>query len=386
MRRSLILTITTLAVLAAVAPAPAAASAATTNENGFATAAQADADCEYPIELTDATGERVPIEERPESVVALQPSNAQTVFAIGAEDRLDGAPHNPATADLDLGDRADVSDEYDVVAERVIDLEPDVVLAANVTPEDDVETLREAGLTVYHFRAAESLDDVREDVLVTGRLTGTCDGAAETVDWMDRRLAVVETAVEGEERPLAYYEMGEGYTAGEGTFQHEVLTTAGLENLAVEADIRGWGQLNEETIVDANPEWIVYPDRTDEPVVAEGVRATTAFQEGNAVAVDDNNMSQPTPNVVYALEEIVAAVHPEAYAEAEAELEAQAGSDVENGSTDESDGESDDATAGGDDGETGTEAASEDDTLPGFGAPVAVAALLAVLGALARRR
>ncbi|MFC6769278.1 PGF-CTERM-anchored ABC transporter substrate-binding protein [Natrinema soli] len=355
MRRYISVFLAVLIAVSAFAPAVAGQS----DDGGESTV-----DCEFPLEMTDATGETITLEEAPESVVALQASDAQTMFEIGAEARLVGMPDNPATSGLDIGDRTAVTDTYQLVHERVIDLDPDLVLAANSTDEEHVEQLREAGLTVYHFDAAESLDDVRENVRTTGKLTGECAGAEETVDWMDEQLEIVERTLEETDRPLAYYEMGDGYTAGSGTFIDEVLTTAGVENLAAEVGIQSYGQTNPETVVDENPDWIIYPDDRDEPPIHESVQATTAYQNDNVLAVNANYMSQPAPNLVYAVVDIVETVHPEAYAEASAELDAA----------------SEDAN------ESDDEDQSNESPIPGFGVSAALVTLLAATAVVARRR
>ncbi|ELZ01259.1 PGF-CTERM-anchored ABC transporter substrate-binding protein [Natrialba asiatica] len=391
MRRHFILALTVIAVVAAAVATPAAAAgsfAQTQTQTQMQThppsQSQAQAQpqtaiqtqndtptCDYPIEVTDATGETITIDEAPASVVALQASDAQTMFEIGAADRLDGLPYSPATSELDRGDRTDVGDGWDVDHEQVIAAEPDLVLAANATNEDDIETLREeAGLTVYHFSEAESIDDVRQNVFRTGELVGECEGAQDTVDWMDDQLAVVDAALEDADRPLAYYAMPDGWTAGSNTFVHDVLTTAGLENVAEEAGIEGYRDINSETVVDEDPEWIIYPDdANDEPPIPDALQATTAAEQDNVVAVNANQLNQPAPHVVSAVVSIVEEIHPEAYEEASAELESSPAAN-ESG------------TDGGDDADGG-------DSIPGFGVPAAIGAALVTLtalGARARRR
>ncbi len=332
--------------------------------------------CEYPLELTDATGETITLEEAPDSVVALQASDAQTMYEIGAEDRLDGMPYTDATSGLDRGDRADISDGWEVNHEQVIATDPDLVLAANITDAADIETLRdEAGFTVYHFSEAESIDDVRENVQTTGALVDECAGAEETIDWMDDQLEIVETTLEDADRPLVYYTMGEdGMTAGTETFIDEILSTAGLENVAGEAGIMGYEPINAETVVDADPEWVVYSDDREQPPIPDAATEITAVEEDNVIAVDANQLNQPAPQVVLAVTSIVEEIHPEAYDEASAELEGSTASD-DDGAGDDEDGEptTDDGDAG-------------DDSIPGFGVAGALAAVLATLGIGARLR
>lgn len=363
MRQKLAVLAIAVLVLSLFAPAAAGSSGTVTPTAADAT----QAECEYPIELTDATGETITLEEPPETVVALQPSDARTVFEIGAEDRLVGVPDNPAVADLETDGIESVTDGYQIQHETVVDLDPDVVLAANTTSESDIETLRDAGLDVYHFGEARSIDDVRNNTRRTGELTGECAGAEESVQWMDERLEIVDEALEGADRPLAYYPMGaDGTTPGTDSFIHDVLTTAGVEDLSEAASGSFYPQLSEETIVEEDPEWIIYPDDSAEPRMPDVAEATTAYQSGNLVAVDANQISQPTPQVIYPIVEIVGEVHPEAYAEATADLN-ETNETADENETNESDGET-------------------EDTIPGFGVPVAVGAVVAAVGVLARRR
>jgi len=351
MRRYLSVLLAVLLVGSALAPAAAGQS----NDDG------STVECEFPLEATDATGETITLERAPESVVALQPSDAQTMFEIGAEDRLVGMPDNPATSGLELGDRTAVTDGYELLSERVVDLNPDLVLAANATSAETVDQLRSAGLTVYHFESAESLDDVRDNVRTTGELTGECDGAEATVDWMDEQLEIVDRTLEGEDRPLAYYAMGEdGTTAGTETFIHEALTTGGVDNVAERAGIEWYGRINNELFVEEEIEWIIYPDDREEPPISDAAEATAAYQSENVLAVNANHISQPAPQVVYAIVDIVETVHPEAYEQASDEL-----ATPDEGEDDDESGES---------------------AIPGFGVAAALVALLAAVGFAARRR
>ncbi|AEH37958.1 PGF-CTERM-anchored ABC transporter substrate-binding protein [Halopiger xanaduensis] len=406
MRRLLILLITATVLLAGAVPAGVVGSpSATAGESTAETAqaaqlaqTQADPTCEYPLTLEDATGEEITIEEEPESVVALQPSDAQTLYEIGAEDKVVGMPVSPYTDYLNASADLDITEDDGVtpVAEEVIDREPDVVLAANALEGDDViDTLREAGLTVYVFPTSESLDGVAENVRLTGELVGECEGAADTLEWMDERLSVVDEAVPDEDRPLAYYAMGDGYTAGNGTFQDEILTTAGVDNLGADAGIEGWATISEEVVVEEDPEWIVYGDSAEEPPVREAATSTTAYENEQFVAVNDNYMSQPGPRVVLAIEEIASEVHPDAYEEAESDLEIDTdvstddNETADNGSNDGSADESDDASneeSGDGSADDAEDEGSSGDSIPGFGAPVAIVGALAVAVLLARRQ
>ncbi|MFP9193510.1 PGF-CTERM-anchored ABC transporter substrate-binding protein [Natronosalvus vescus] len=400
MRRLLIILIAVLTITAGVGPAIAAGT--TTAATGTA---QSDVACDYPIELEDATGEQFTFDEQPDSIVALYPSDAQLVFRIGADDRLDGMPIGEYTDSLDVDGQTDISADDGVtpVAEEIIALEPDIVIASDVVMFDEelLEQLRDAGLDVYVYDTAESIDEIHEDLETAGQLTGSCTGAEIASEWMDDRLSIVETALEDEPRPLALYMLDDqGFTTGSTTFQHEVLTTAGVENLAAEAGIEGWEPISDETVIEHDPDWILYGDDAyDEPPVSEAVHETTAMQEGQHFGIDANAASQPAPDVVFAVEEIFAGVHGDVHAEVEADLETvdeeyesslaaieeSDGDDdsAEGADTDES---SDDDVDASPDQDTDDSGDDTEDSIPGFGVPVAVAALVGLLGFRLRQR
>jgi iron complex transport system substrate-binding protein len=339
--------------------------------------------CEFPVSATDATGTNVTVSAEPERIVTLSPSAAQTMWEIGGKEKVVGVSQYASYLD-GAGERTNVSASGNafVDVETVVSLEPDLVLAPNVISNETVAKLREAGLTVYRFRAATSIEDIEEKTLLMGRLTGECEGAEETVAWMEDELSTVREAVEGEDRPRALYVFF-GYTAGEGTFSDTVITTAGGRNVAAEANITGFRQISSEVVVSRNPQWIVVNDGATQVPQTDAYNSTTAVQEDQIVVVQEEHISQPAPRIVEAVVTVTKALHPDAYEQAvqsETTTETTAAETTatepttEPAETTATPGTADAGTKA-----TGTEA-------PGFGVGVAAAALaLVATGLLARR-
>ena len=329
-----------------------------------------DLQCEFPATFEDGGGEEVQLDEQPDEIVTLNPSAAQTMWEIGAEERVTGLSQHAMYLE-GADDRTDITNEEGTTSvEQVIELEPDLVLAPNTIPEETVEQLRTEGdLTVYHFETATSIDDVRDKTQLIGQLVGECEGAEETVSWMDEELSNVEAAIEGEDRPSVYLEF-HAFTAGSSTFQDEVLTTAGGENAAAEAGIEGWGQMSQEQLVEQNPDWLIIPEGSAMPE-GEGIESSTAMQEDNVIEVTEEHMQQPAPRVVYAVSEINEAL----YAESD---EGAIDDEETNGETTDDTTTEEEST----DDETASDDAVDDaepDALPGFGIAAALAALLSVV-------
>ena len=274
--------------------------------------------CSFPVTATDATGSEVTIENEPEQIVALGPSTAQTLWDIGAKEKVTGLPVNQYTAYLnDTTNRTDVmqADGYTVAVEEVAGLNPDLILAPNIIPNETVETLRGAGLTVYKFDIARSLADIHEKTNRTGQLVGACEGAAETVGDTKDRINAIRQAVAGEEQPRVLYPQSGGFAPGNGTFIHTVMETAGGDNIAANAGIEGYRQISNETIVERNPEWIITSNVTTIPTGGP-YASTTAIKQNQTIIVSPDLISQPGPRIIVPMTEIARQLHPQAMQEA----------------------------------------------------------------------
>ncbi len=306
--------ILTVALIAGALPAAAAGPGGTgptlAADAAASESASVQSSCEFPVEMTDATGETVTVESEPESVVALQPSDAQISYEIGAADKVVGLPNTSNTDYLEnRSGRVNVkNDDGTINVERVVGTDADLVLAANVTSPETVNQLRQAGMTVYHFDEVDSIDGIYTDINETGRLVGECEGAAETVNETQDRIERVREAVEGRERPSVLYYFFD-YTTGNGTHVHDVIETAGGENVAAEAGLSGYAEISREVVAEADPEYVVYPSDAQPPQGAP-YNETTAFEEDQVVQVTANDISQPGPRVALVVEELARTFHP----------------------------------------------------------------------------
>lgn len=329
-----------------------------------AAATQDDADCEFPLTETDLTGENVTLDEPAEEVVVLDAASAQTFWEIGAEDRVVGMPVADYTAYLEGSDeRTDVmtggqgeTDSVDV--ETVVELDADLVIAPNFTPEEEIDQLREANQTVYQESFENSFEDIYAKTELYGHFVGECGAGEETADETRAEVDEITEAVADRDRPTAMYYFG-GWTAGEGTFIGELLELAGAENAAAEAGISEYADVSNEVVLEQDPDWFVTPDDDGElDPDAEPFPETSAVQSDQVVVVDANLMNQAGPRVVDPLRELAEAFHPEAF---DAGTETTAADDGSDGADDPTDGDG-----------------------AGFGVAAAVGALLAA-ALLARR-
>lgn len=338
------LTVVLLVTLTAVSAVAGGVAVADTTET-------TSIECEFPLEITDATGETVTVEEEPEEIVVLGASGSQYAWYMDAEEKVIGAPDFHATAYIEnIGDRTNVVDEQGApVTERIVDLDPDLVYAPSIISEDDITELRDAGLTVYAEHSKSSIDDIYDALERFGQLTGECEAASQTVTDMQTAFDAIDDALEEEDPVSVFYFMDPefGWTAGAGTVEDELITKAGGENIAAE-EIDFYAEYSEELIVDKDPEWIVIGEGRDVPSEGE---PTTAVQEDQIVEVDQNFISQHGPVSTEPLIAMAEAFHTEAFEDVDREAisliddETFASQDVDD-ETGDTDDEADDDGAG----------------------------------------
>jgi iron complex transport system substrate-binding protein len=365
--RSRIRTILVLGLVFALVGAGIGPAVAAGASQGHQATNQVD-DCTFPVTKTDATGTEVTIDAEPETVVTLSGSAAQTMWEIGAKEKVIGVSQYASYLQgTDERTKISGADQSFVVTEKVVNLDPDLVLAPNIIPDETVNALREAGLTVYKFESATSLEAVVEKTRLTGQLVGECEGADERATEMRESLDSIEAAVEDSDSPRVLYVMGGGYTAGNGTFINEIIETAGGTNVAAEAGIEYYGAISEEIVVSEDPEWIITNTDIGAIPQTEAYNQTTAVQNDQVRIVDANYVSQPAPRTVEVVEELARSFHPDAFEASTETATAESTTASETTGAEQTTDETDAGT---------TEVTTA--TTPGMGIPVAVLALVLV--------
>jgi len=296
--------------------------------SGAATAqAQTGPDeCSFPYQTTGLYGDTV-LDEEPEAVVTGAPSVTQTVWEMGAQDKVVGVSDVAFVQYLDgVNNYTDVGTAFDGAqfAEQVATAndgqEPDLLIGALNVPglQNNLEPF---GFEYHWFGSSGSFEDIQNTTREIGRLIGECEASDEVADEMEQDIEFVRQAVAGRERPSVLYDLPtEGaFVPPNGTFTHDIITTAGGKNLYAEEGLQGptFVQLDDETavqVVSRDPDWIVLPGGSADDVPETDLyNSTTAVQEDQILVLNPNLIQQGGPRVTEPLERMARAFHPEAF-------------------------------------------------------------------------
>jgi iron complex transport system substrate-binding protein len=188
--------------------------------------------------------------------------------------------------------------------ERVLDLNPDLILVSSDGRADYTSLVRGTGVPVYRMQTTfHTLEQVEKTILLTGYLTGE-DAAARRV------AAKFESCVEAG-RAKGQQSRARGIPAprilglagrhgyGANTLFNDVLKTVGAINVGAEHGLTGYVPVNFEQIALWNPDWIVAgADRGKTKLVlaqllADPAIAVTKAAHDGHILVLENDIVEP---------------------------------------------------------------------------------------------
>lgn len=271
---------------------------------------------EYPLTVVDGLGRTVRLEKAPQRIISLTPSVTENLFALGLDDQIVGVSsysNYPAAAQS----KPVIGDALHLSYEKVIALEPDLVVGdAQLVPKY-LEKLEELGVTVLAINPT-SLAEVMEAMLLLGRVTDRETEARAVVKEMQDKIHRVETALSGltpEEKPLVFVEVWDDplMTCGPGSFMQELIQRAGGRNLAADAD-GAWVQYSSELVVERDPDIIILTRAYKDKVKARTAwRDIKAVKNDRIIVIDSDPFVRTTPRLAGALLQLAEIIHPERF-------------------------------------------------------------------------
>src|SRR4030065_350193 len=188
-----------------------------------------------PGNIVDGLGRSVTIDKIPQRIVSLAPSNTEILFALGLGDKVVGVteycnyPQEAIT-------KPKVGGFSNVDIEKVVSLEPDLVLATHIHGKTVIPALEKLGLTVVALTPT-SLPEVLDSITVVGKITGQNKQATKLVSDLRSRIEAITDKTQtlsSNQKPRAFYITWHDplMTAGSGTLADDVIANAGGQNIA----------------------------------------------------------------------------------------------------------------------------------------------------------
>ncbi|MFF5993938.1 ABC transporter substrate-binding protein [Lysinibacillus sp. KU-BSD001] len=270
----------------------------------------------FPVTAVDALGNEITLEEAPDRIVSLTPSNTEILFGLGLDEEIVGVNDNDNYPEQ-VADKTRVGGiEYNV--ETIVSLQPDIVFAhesSMFSSEGAIAQLEASGITVFVVDNAETFEETYDTIEVVGTLTGKEDEAEEVISSIKTKLSDIEAKLEGVEPKTAFMVVGGApniYVVGQNTFMNEMLKFIHVENAVKE---EGWPMYSPEQFLAANPDSIIFTYEGDDVTIKNNPAFAnmTAVKNNALTVVDGNTTSRQGPRIADGVESIAKAIYPEVF-------------------------------------------------------------------------
>ena len=268
----------------------------------------------YPLTVMDSNGDEVKLESEPQKIVSVAPNLTELVYELGAGDLLVGRS-DYCDYPKEVSEVESVGTITTPDIEKLISLEPDLVLISTHFDEENKKKLTELNTPVLMLYEEDSIEGVYEMIETLGAALNRGTQAQACVSRMQETVAEAEEQVKGLEMPTVYYVVGYGeygdYTAGGDTFAGKMIEAAGGDNIAKE--VTGWSITLEE-IIEKDPSVIVIGESMkDDFISSPNYSDLTAVKEGKVFGIDNNLLDRQGYRNAEGIRALAEIFHPEAF-------------------------------------------------------------------------
>jgi len=271
-------------------------------------------------DFTDQAGRVVHLDALPQRIVSLAPSNTEILFALGLNDKIVGVtdycdyPPEALT-------KTKIGGYWTPDIESIVSLNPDLVVAQALHEAEIIPQLEKFGIRTIVLEPL-TVDDVLGAITLVGNMTGKTKEASSLVKAMQSRINRVTNKTKDlpdSGKPAVFY-----------LTWHDPLITVGSKNLGDDLIVKAGGKnmfhdqegapiVSLEDVVQANPDVIIagigMGDGADAPLLfvldESRLSGTKARVNESVYSVSIDLAGRPGPRIVDALEDFLAAIHPE---------------------------------------------------------------------------
>lgn len=210
-----------------------------------------------PIDFVDGSGEKVSITEKPQRVVSIVPAVTEMLFAIGADDVLQGITYHsnyPAgTANKEI-----IGGFFAPSIKKITNLQPDIIFVADL--HDDVrEYFAKKNCKLVQLNAS-SIADIHQNILLLGKIFDKETAAEQIVAESKAKLKLVQQKInkipsDKRKRVLRIMSREKPMTPGDDSFQNDFIRAAGgippqlnKDGNIVSISLDEWQQFNPQAI------------------------------------------------------------------------------------------------------------------------------------------
>ena len=243
-------------------------------------------------------------------IISLAPSNTEILYELGSEEDI------IATTSLcdypeEALEKPSIGGWTNPKIERILELDPDILLASDDLQDEAVEEIESNGYPVIQVKP-HTVEEVFESIEKIGKAVDRKEEASELVEDIKESIK----GIEFNESPRIYCEEWMDPPMCSGNWIPGLITRAGGEYFIEEGDRSESFKLEE--LKEFDPEYIFLNVcgagenlDTAEIKKRDEWKDITAVKQDNILVIDDSLLNRPGPRIVEGLEKIVETVNSE---------------------------------------------------------------------------
>jgi iron complex transport system substrate-binding protein len=269
----------------------------------------------FPQTVRDALGREVVVDTAPKRIVSLDPGMSSAMPSIGATKLLVGRSGKETYPQSIMKVPVMVTDDGRPDVPALRKAEPDVILApASMLPtKERVNALQLKVGAVVYVVAGDSVSGVEDDITSLGLITDRSDQARRVAGNIERQVAAVQQAVQGQPQVKTFVDVGFFFTIEPASMPADLIRLAGGTNVAAEADTSQ--RLSASQLRELAPEaWISVKGQGANQKQLQGRKSTAsipAVQQGNVTELPQSTLYDDGPRVGLSLAAVARALHPD---------------------------------------------------------------------------
>ncbi len=255
--------------------------------------------------------------EYPQRIVSLGPINTENVFLLGAGERLIANTSycvRPEAAKA----KEKIGSVMQFSVEKIIGMEPDLILATGLTRPQQVTQLQAAGIEVIHVTQPGSFVEICSQFLELGQLLGLEKRAKGIIAKAKADVASIQKKVAHLPKRKVLLQVGANpiFSSVPSSFTNDFIVLAGGINIAAAQQT---GTTNYEKVIAANPDVIIVAIMGSETGTAakeqekwRKISVISAAQNNRVFVINPNLACSPSPSTFAETLQIMASfIHPE---------------------------------------------------------------------------
>lgn len=271
---------------------------------------------EDSVEYTDGIGRQVRIPRHPQRIISLAPNITETLYLLGAQDRLIGDTIQ-CTWPEDAKRKPKIGDLLNPNYEVILAAKPDLVIASTAgNDRNAVMKLAGLGAPVY-VAAPRNVEKIFQSVHDIAQITDCSARGSQLIAQMSERLDRIKARIGGLPPVRAFFItwLDPLLAPGKNTFENDVLSLVGV--ISITADIpQYYPRYSLEQVIIKNPDVIITVKQEGNPIPdfrkIAGWRNLPAVQKGKVFILTEY-LQHPSPLFLDGLEELSRKLYPERF-------------------------------------------------------------------------